>query len=103
MGHRERCVAADASKQAAIRPATDLESRSFRGGHMREQLAMPVNGKTRAFDDHNPPDAELLNVRPLRLLLANLPHIHSLGEGDGLPTRPHSLDEYGDRRRRGIE
>ena len=29
---------------------------------MKEQLAIPVNGKTKVFDDYNPPDAELLNV-----------------------------------------
>ena len=28
---------------------------------MTQQLATPVNGQTRIFDDHNPPDAEVLN------------------------------------------
>jgi glycolate oxidase iron-sulfur subunit len=29
---------------------------------MTQQIATPVNGQTRIFDDHNPPDAELLNA-----------------------------------------
>jgi glycolate oxidase iron-sulfur subunit len=28
---------------------------------MTQQLATPANGRTRSFDDHNPPDAEVLN------------------------------------------
>ena len=53
-------------------------------------------GAARRFDEHHPPVAGAgRRLRALRVLPADLPHVHAVGRGDGLPARPDLPDEEG--------